>query len=145
MDGNRLDRLAKLVPKVGPEDAGKLLGESGEWRNFARRIQRHPAILGALKIRQTHRCPVCNCGLEGALTIHHVSYINRCVTTDTIELTHATAMRSERTVKAPPCAECPSMVRCLGFLALVHNACHVKIHAHEKLLKGVPSAAQSNS
>jgi hypothetical protein len=144
MDGKRQDRLAKLVPKVGPDDAGKLLGESGEWRNFARRIQRHPAILQELKARQAHRCPVCNCGLEGALTIHHVSYINRCVTTDTIELTHATATRSERTVKAPPCAGCPSMARCLGFLALVHNACHVKIHAHERGLRGIGISSQSD-
>lgn len=129
---NALSVLQRLLPKVGPEEAGKLLGDTEHWRNFARRIQRNPAVIDALRIKQQHRCPVCQCGLDGGLTVHHVSYINRCRTETTIELVHTTQNRADRRVMAPPCEGCPEMNRCLSFLALVHNACHVRIHDLER-------------
>jgi hypothetical protein len=120
-----------LVPKVGPKDAEVLLGSSEQWLNFGRRIQHHSAVQAFLLKKQNHRCPVCDCGLEGNLTIHHVSYINRCQYTATVDIPTPTPKRPDKTVQAPPCEGCPELARCAGFLALVHSACHVKIHALE--------------
>lgn len=127
--------LKKLVPVLGPNEASALLGDTELWRNFGRRIQHHPAMADYLRVKQGHRCPVCECGLEGNLTIHHVSYINRCKTESAINLPTPTPKRPNKTVMAPPCEGCDQMSRCATFLALVHDGCHVKIHALESKIK----------
>lgn len=127
--------IRKLVPVLGPNEAAALLGESEHWRNFARRIQHHPFVFNHLRGVQGHRCPVCGCGLEGNLTIHHVSYINRCRTEDVVIIACPTPKRPNKTIQAPPCEGCDQLARCSSFLALVHDGCHVKIHAHEAKIK----------
>lgn len=126
--------IRHLVPKVGPKDAEALLGASEQWLNFGRRIQHHPSVEAYLRKKQNHRCPVCDCGLEGSLTIHHVSYINRCSVEQTISIATPTPKRPGKSVLAPPCEGCPHLSRCSSFLALVHDGCHVKIHALEAKL-----------
>lgn len=123
--------ISKLVPVLGPNEASALLGDSEHWRNFGRRIQHHPQMGKHLQVKQGHRCPVCGCGLEGGLTIHHVSYINRCRTNEVVTIPSPTAKRPNKTIQAPPCEGCDQLERCSSFLALVHDGCHVKIHALE--------------
>lgn len=127
--------IQKLIPVLGPVEASALLGDTEHWRNFGRRIQHHPAMLELLRVKQDHRCPVCGCGLEGNLTIHHVSYINRCTTDQVVEIRSPTPKRPNKTVQTPPCMGCDQQVKCSSFLALVHDGCHVKIHALEAKLK----------
>lgn len=124
-----------LVPKFGPDEAAELLGDSEHWRNFARRIQHHPYVFRYLKEKQSGRCPVCNLGLEGGMTIHHVSYLNRCLHESVCEISTPTPKRPNKKVKAPPCEGCEKLPKCAALLALVHNGCHIKIHTLENEIK----------
>ncbi len=126
------NKIKKLVPKVGPNEASSLLGEDKNWFNFGRLIQHSTAVKDLLKVNQRAKCLVCGCGLEGKITIHHVSYLNKCIHAHTIEVPNPTPKRPKRMISAPPCEGCPEINRCAAFLALVHNGCHVKIHALEK-------------
>jgi hypothetical protein len=129
--------IHKLIPILGPNEASTLLGDSEQWRNFGRRIQHHPAMHALLREKQNHRCLVCGCGLEGALTIHHVSYINRCKTDQVLSIPTPTPKRPNKSVQAPPCGDCELLSKCSALLALVHDGCHVRIHALEAKLKVV--------
>lgn len=123
------------MPKIGPNEAAKILGNDGYWRNFGRHIQHHPAIFKLLKNKQLDRCPVCNCGLLGNTTVHHVSYMNRCTHMDSVLIPSPTQKRPNRKTSVPPCEGCININKCASHLALVHNGCHVKIHAVEAAIK----------
>lgn len=127
--------ILKLVPKVGPLDAGSLFSNSARWFNFGRRIQHHPAIELILRNKQNGLCPVCLLGLEGNLTIHHVSYMNTCLYENTVKIPKPTKGRPQRTVDAPPCDTCERVDKCTSFLALVHSRCHITIHKMERDLQ----------
>lgn len=118
-----------LAPKLGPDEAGDKLGKDARWMNFARRIQHHPAVKLFLLTKQSSKCPVCACGLGNQDTVHHVSYLARCLYDTQVEVMATTGRRAARLVKAPPCEGCPNLERCAGLLALVHDRCHHKIHA----------------
>lgn len=130
------EKVFKLIPKVGPNEAQSLLGKSGRWLNFARRVQHNPDMKAHLHAVQRGACPVCDLGLEGNLTIHHVSYMNRCLHDEPVLIPTPTSGRPHRTAKAPPCNGCPKMDKCASYLSLVHSRCHVVIHTLERQMKG---------
>lgn len=129
------DRLFRLIPQLGPKQAQALLGTSEKWLNFARRIQHNPDMKNYLNAIQRGACPVCALGLEGNLTIHHVSYMNRCLHEESILIPTPTNGRPHRTTKAPPCGGCSNIAKCASYLSLVHSRCHVAIHTLENQMK----------
>lgn len=128
-------RLLKLVPKLGPNDAQSILGDTEKWFNFARRVQHNPEMKSFLHSFQKGACPACALGLEGELTVHHVSYMNRCLHNDPILIPNPTKSRPNRTTKAPPCKGCSNISKCASYLSLVHSRCHIAIHTLERQLK----------
>ncbi|MBB4861301.1 hypothetical protein HNP46_000112 [Pseudomonas nitritireducens] len=125
---HKADRALQLKPKVGTVDAGAKIKDKARWENFAKRIQHSPAVRRRLMEKQQGRCPVCLAGVEPGETVHHVSYVHQCQFIETQSHAAPTAKRPERVVKAPPCEGCASMDRCLSYLALVHEDCHILIH-----------------
>ncbi|WP_156675867.1 hypothetical protein [Pseudomonas sp. Leaf58] len=117
-----------LAPKLGPDQAAEKLGRDQYWINFARRIQHHPVVKQQLMANQGGRCPVCARGVALTDTVHHVSYLRRCVYTHQVEFSAATPKRPNKTVTAPPCEGCPQLEQCARLLVLVHDKCHHLIH-----------------
>lgn len=142
-NNEKLVRAKTLIPKVGPKQAATLLGDTPLWRNFARRIQRHPYIKGILLKQQKGSCPVCLLGLTSNDVTHHVSYMNRCIYTDIHEIKNRVKSGRERTVRVPPCDSCERTNICTSYLSLVHSSCHVIIHDLEKDLQKDASSSSS--
>ena len=117
-----------LAPNILPHIAREKMGDTPQWHNFALRIQHHPEIKRLLILQQKGQCPVCHMPVTQRDTVHHVSYLGKCHTGETIEFATPTPKRPDRTTQAPPCAECHQQSRCLRLLALVHDRCHFLIH-----------------
>jgi hypothetical protein len=117
-----------LAPKLGPDQAGEKMGRDQFWINFARKIQHHPVVKLRLMANQAGRCPVCSRGVGLTDTVHHVSYLRRCIHTHEVEFSSPTPKRPNKTVMAPPCEGCPQLDQCARLLALVHDKCHHLIH-----------------
>lgn len=120
-----------LSPKFSKKQAGEKMGESPLWQNFALRIQHHPDIKQSLIILQQGKCPLCQMPVVHTDTVHHLSYLSKCITEEVISFPTPTQKRPSKTSKAPPCSGCPEQQRCLRLLALVHDRCHYKIHAND--------------
>lgn len=118
-----------LAPKFTAHEAREKLGDTPNWVNFALRIQHNPEIKRSLILVQTGRCPVCAMPVTMEDTVHHVSYMARCRTQDSVSFPAPTAKRPDRVNLAPPCKGCPEQARCLRLLRLVHDRCHRIIHA----------------
>ena len=117
-----------LSPKFTKHEARDKMGNSPEWVNYALRIQHHPEIKSALIISQSGKCPVCEMPVNHTDTVHHISYLAKCKTGDTIKINSPTPYRPNRVSLAPPCADCSQKPRCLKLLTLVHDRCHMVIH-----------------
>jgi hypothetical protein len=117
-----------LSPRFTPHEAREKMGDSEKWKNFALRAQHHPVMKQQLMIIQGGKCPVCQMPVCHTDTIHHVSYLARCRTDETVVFATPTEKRPHRTSEAPPCEHCPEQARCLRLLVLVHDRCHFIIH-----------------
>ncbi|WP_044298926.1 hypothetical protein [Pseudomonas amygdali] len=118
-----------LAPKLGPNEAGDKLGKDPLWENFARKIQHHPDVKLFLIAKQGGKCPVCSRGVGQDDTVHHVSYLFRCLYEHQVDVMASTGKRAKKLVKAPPCSGCPNLSRCASMLVIVHDRCHHLIHA----------------
>ena len=119
-----------IVNEDSSEEAKAIYGNSPEWKNFARRIQKNDFIREYLFDKYGQRCAFCGKPiLLDRLIVHHITYQHVCITGESIEISHPTKKRPDRIRKVPNCESCqiinpPCFEACVSKLVPVHAYCN---------------------
>jgi hypothetical protein len=100
---------AALVPVTGSVDVPPARRESLQWRLFARRAQRNPAMVAFVVPWDGGRCAWFGAGsarADGAFQLHHRDYDHECAYGITVVIATPTAKRPGRSVEVPDCSAC---------------------------------------
>jgi hypothetical protein len=113
--------IEKLRPKLSKADAQELTMQKGisleQWKNFASRCQRNPALAVYVIAQHKNLCAACNRPSKGVFHIHHIDYAHACI----------------HDGKKPDCTTCQhkspeAFQACASRLVPVHGRCHLEIH-----------------
>ena len=106
---------------------------SNEWKNFSSRICKNKFVRSYLYEKYQHTCQYCHRQLnEDTFHLHHMTYMHTCRTPDTIEVSHPTEKRPNRTRKHPDCQSCmqqhpDEFSECMSLIVPVCNVCNTII------------------
>ena len=99
-------------------------GNSEEWKNYARRLQKNPYAKKAILKRYDGKCQFCGKDITTSFVIHHKTYDRECLTGSTTRIPNPTLRRPKRTTAIPLCEKCDGFTECTAQLYPVHVSCN---------------------
>ncbi|MBE5103420.1 hypothetical protein [Priestia aryabhattai] len=129
-----MPKSEELIPKMSSLKASeKHKDYKNHWKNFSRRMQKHPFTREFHFKLSKGICAWCDKTIDKEkFVLHHIDYDHKCINQNSIKILKPTPKRPNRKIQIPNCEECAKnypleFSECMKRVVPVHQICNLII------------------